>query len=160
MKRASIEYINPSNRDYRTIQPVLTHHYNSNIHSQFNPSTNTMAPTDNSNPGNFANRPKDEVSEIASKGGQTSHSGGFASMDPDKQVGRSETYSITYPLTDNLHSAILLPRVATHRVDLSNQDLRRRGRLARREAGSKDECSLKRSAMRSVIWRYSITMYP
>ncbi len=27
-----------------------------------------------------------EVSEIASKGGQASHSGGFASMDPEKQV--------------------------------------------------------------------------
>ncbi|KAI0439558.1 conidiation-specific protein 10 [Xylaria telfairii] len=37
------------------------------------------------NPGNFANRPKEEVQEIASKGGQASHSGGFASMDPDKQ---------------------------------------------------------------------------
>ena len=30
--------------------------------------------------------PQDEVREIASKGGQASHSGGFASMDPDKQV--------------------------------------------------------------------------
>jgi hypothetical protein len=30
--------------------------------------------------------PKEEVQEIASKGGQASHSGGFASMDPDKQV--------------------------------------------------------------------------
>ncbi|KAM0253076.1 hypothetical protein ACHAQJ_007452 [Trichoderma viride] len=27
---------------------------------------------DNTNPGNFANRPKDEVQEIASKGGQAS----------------------------------------------------------------------------------------
>ena len=40
----------------------------------------------NNNPGNFANRPKEEVSEIGRKGGQSSHSGGFASMDPDKQV--------------------------------------------------------------------------
>lgn len=30
--------------------------------------------------------PKEEVQAIASKGGQSSHSGGFASMDPDKQV--------------------------------------------------------------------------
>ncbi|PSN74862.1 hypothetical protein BS50DRAFT_540453 [Corynespora cassiicola Philippines] len=37
----------------------------------------------NSNPGNFANRPKEEVQQIASKGGQSSHSGGFASMDAD-----------------------------------------------------------------------------
>jgi len=40
----------------------------------------------NDNPGNFANRPKEEVQEIASKGGQASHSGGFASMDADKQA--------------------------------------------------------------------------
>ncbi|KAK5042855.1 conidiation-specific expression protein [Exophiala bonariae] len=39
----------------------------------------------NDNPGNFANRPKEEVQEIASKGGQASHNSGFASMDPDKQ---------------------------------------------------------------------------
>ena len=42
--------------------------------------------TDNTNPGNFANRPKEEVSSIAQRGGQASHTGGFASMDPDKQV--------------------------------------------------------------------------
>lgn len=42
--------------------------------------------TGNANPGNFANRPKEEVQEIASKGGQSSHSSGFAGMDPDKQV--------------------------------------------------------------------------
>lgn len=40
----------------------------------------------NDNPGNFANRPKEEVQDIVRKGGQLSHSGGFASMDPDKQV--------------------------------------------------------------------------
>ncbi|KAK5101602.1 hypothetical protein LTR24_000658 [Lithohypha guttulata] len=39
------------------------------------------------NPGNFANRPKEEVQDAASKGGQSS-AGGFASMDPDKQSGR------------------------------------------------------------------------
>ena len=42
--------------------------------------------TDNTNPGNFANRSKEEVSNIAQKGGQASHQGGFASMDPQKQV--------------------------------------------------------------------------
>jgi general stress protein YciG len=40
----------------------------------------------NENPGNFANRPHEEVQNIARKGGQSSHSGGFASMDADKQV--------------------------------------------------------------------------
>lgn len=42
--------------------------------------------TSNDNPGNFANRPHEEVENIAQKGGQSSHSGGFASMDTDKQV--------------------------------------------------------------------------
>lgn len=41
------------------------------------------------NPGNFANRSHEEVQNIARKGGQASHSGGFASMDPDKQVSIS-----------------------------------------------------------------------
>lgn len=40
----------------------------------------------NTNPGNFANRPAEEVSNIAKKGGEASHNGGFASMDADKQV--------------------------------------------------------------------------
>ena len=44
---------------------------------------------DNPNPGNFANRPHEEVENIARKGGQTSHQGGFASMEADKQVGKS-----------------------------------------------------------------------
>ncbi|PTB62603.1 hypothetical protein BBK36DRAFT_1172365 [Trichoderma citrinoviride] len=39
----------------------------------------------NDNPGNFANRPREEVQNIASKGGQASHSGGFASL-PKEQV--------------------------------------------------------------------------
>lgn len=43
----------------------------------------------NTNPGNFSNRPHEEVENIARKGGQSSHSGGFASMDPEKQVGFS-----------------------------------------------------------------------
>jgi general stress protein YciG len=42
--------------------------------------------TDNSNPGNFSNRPREEVQNIGKKGGQSSRSGGFASMDPSKQV--------------------------------------------------------------------------
>ncbi|KAM9874684.1 conidiation-specific protein 10 [Verticillium dahliae] len=46
--------------------------------------------TDNRNPGNFANRPKEEVQEIASKGGQSSHEGGFASMDAEKQVSSKD----------------------------------------------------------------------
>jgi hypothetical protein len=50
---------------------------------------------ENTNPGNFSNRPQEEVSSIAQKGGQSSHEGGFASMDPDKQVrvARRKKYS-------------------------------------------------------------------
>ncbi|KAL2134839.1 hypothetical protein VTI74DRAFT_10735 [Chaetomium olivicolor] len=39
----------------------------------------------NTNPGNFANRPKEEVRAAAAKGGAASHTGGFASMDPEQQ---------------------------------------------------------------------------
>lgn len=38
------------------------------------------------NPGNFANRPHEEVERIAAMGGHASHSGGFHNMDPKKQV--------------------------------------------------------------------------
>ena len=47
--------------------------------------SSTHTSTASTNPGNFANRPKEEVREIASKGGKAS-SGGFANMDPEKQV--------------------------------------------------------------------------
>lgn len=46
-------------------------------------------PTDNPNPGNFANRPKEEVREIASKGGRSgTENKGFASENypEEKQV--------------------------------------------------------------------------
>lgn len=48
----------------------------------------------NPNPGNFANRPHEEVENIARKGGQSSHQGGFASMDEDKQVRRQSMLSL------------------------------------------------------------------
>ncbi|KGO44897.1 hypothetical protein PEX1_102000 [Penicillium expansum] len=41
---------------------------------------------DNPNPGNFHNRPHEEVENIARKGGQSSHHSGFASMDANKQA--------------------------------------------------------------------------
>ncbi|KAJ5481549.1 hypothetical protein N7475_000361 [Penicillium sp. IBT 31633x] len=44
----------------------------------------------NPNPGNFANRPHEEVSRIAAQGGHASHHGGFASMDPEKQEKRKK----------------------------------------------------------------------
>jgi len=56
--------------------------------------------TDNTNPGNFANRSKEEVKEIASKGGQASHSGGFASMkenDPERLVSFPNYYHVSFP---------------------------------------------------------------
>ena len=40
----------------------------------------------NDNPGNFANRAKEDVQAAAQKGGQSSNTGGFASMDTDKVV--------------------------------------------------------------------------
>ncbi|MCJ1390526.1 hypothetical protein MMC18_003386 [Xylographa bjoerkii] len=43
---------------------------------------------DNTNPGNFANRPKEEVKEIASKGGKSSGTAGGSS-------GSSDTTPVT-----------------------------------------------------------------
>ncbi len=40
----------------------------------------------NSNPGNFANRPQEEVQAAAKKGGESSNTGGFASMPTEKVV--------------------------------------------------------------------------
>lgn len=40
----------------------------------------------NTNPGNFANRPHEEVENLAKQGGRSSHEGGFHNMDPNKQV--------------------------------------------------------------------------
>jgi hypothetical protein len=58
--------------------------------------------SDNPNPGNFANRPHEEVENIARKGGRSSHQGGFASMDPDKQVCKS-TYCVYDKQTDSIY---------------------------------------------------------
>jgi hypothetical protein len=46
--------------------------------------------TDNQNPGNFANRPKEEVQNIASKGGQsgTENSGFVSSTTPSQPLLR------------------------------------------------------------------------
>ena len=42
--------------------------------------------TENTNPANFANRPKEEVQEIASKGGQASHSGALLAWIPTSEL--------------------------------------------------------------------------
>lgn len=47
--------------------------------------------SNNANPGNFANRPHEDVENIARKGGQSSHQGGFASMDPGDQVCKASS---------------------------------------------------------------------
>jgi len=49
--------------------------------------TTTAIMSGNDNPGNFANRSKDDVKAAASKGGKTgTENSGFASMDKDKVV--------------------------------------------------------------------------
>lgn len=51
---------------------------------------NMSTPSNHPNPGNFANRPREEVSEIGrkggSKGGKARGVGGFHNMDPEKQA--------------------------------------------------------------------------
>jgi len=46
--------------------------------------------TDNTNPGNFANRPKEEVQAIASKGGKASHGGGSSGGSTGSSGGSSD----------------------------------------------------------------------
>lgn len=88
---------------------------------------------DNSNPGNFANRPKEEVQAAAQKGGQTSTTGGFASMDPDKQV-RSRYRMLTRLISTfnsyNGHRETLRPKEDRPAAAHSNLEVRRRRKLA------------------------------
>ena len=75
-------------------------------------------PTNNSNPGNFANRPKEEVRAIASKGGRSgTENKGFASekYDDEKQVSHTWGHSIlTSPLPSRLPlSRALYPAVVS-----------------------------------------------
>lgn len=48
------------------------------------------SPSNHPNPGNFANRPREQLSEIGrkggSKGGKATGVGGFHNMDPEKQA--------------------------------------------------------------------------
>jgi general stress protein YciG len=85
--------------------------------------------THNQNPGNFANRPEEEVQEIARKGGQSSHRGGFASMDPDKQGSLAVLHLIS-SYTYNGSSATSHQKAVTHPVALSSQVVRRQRKLA------------------------------
>jgi len=76
--------------------------------------------TDNTNPGNFANRPKEEVQEIASKGGQASHTGGFASMPKEQVVCPSPSPSL--PISP-LSPYILSSLIPQHHVILTEKSL-------------------------------------
>jgi general stress protein YciG len=97
--------------------------------------TNSRTPyinmADNGNPGNFANRPKEEVQNIASKGGQASHNGGFASMDADKQVCNCSSPTL-HCIALTVCSARSHPRAEKLRLAVSSQDPRRLRKLVAR----------------------------
>ena len=80
------------------------------------------------------NRPKEEVSEIAKKGGQSSHEGGFASMDPEKQVIFSlQPFQCTDLNNDGCYRRRSHPWVVRPRADhlkRAVRRLRKRGRKA------------------------------
>ena len=83
----------------------------------------------NWNPGNFANRPQEEVEDLASKGGQRSHQGGFANMDPSKQVFYIIRLFSMFPFLfwtrlTSVISKILLLRVARVPVGTNNRKKR------------------------------------
>lgn len=81
---------------------------------------------------NFANRSKEEVSEIAKKGGEASHTGGFASMDSDKQVCQAPVRYVSKlgsSLIDGwLYRRRLRPWVGRHQADLSSLAVKPRKR--------------------------------
>lgn len=88
---------------HQNTEDTSSSHYNTRSSDNTGSSGSGSDRPGNGNPGNFANRyavhptkihvtqdadensPKEEVRAIASKGGQASHSGGFASMDPERQ---------------------------------------------------------------------------
>ncbi|KAK0636443.1 putative conidiation-specific expression protein [Bombardia bombarda] len=55
-----------------------------------------MTGASNDNPGNFANRPTEEVREIAAKGGRASHGGG-SNAESDENESRSTGTANTNP---------------------------------------------------------------
>lgn len=80
----------------------------------------------NDNPGNFANRPKEDVQSAAQKGGSAS-AGGFASMDPDKQV-RPLVPTLLFDDPHILFRRTLRPWAAKHPAGRSSLAVRRRRR--------------------------------
>ena len=85
--------------------------------------------TDNTNPGNFANRSKEEVQNIASKGGQTgTENKGFASM-PTEQVVSSPLHADPDINTKISHSKKLRPKVDRRLAVHLSQVVRRRRKL-------------------------------
>jgi hypothetical protein len=69
----SLLIITTKHRIFITKQALL----NAQAHPNFSLIQKVLEMSGNTNPGNFANRPKEEVQEIASKGGKaSSHSGG------------------------------------------------------------------------------------
>ncbi|KAJ5958790.1 uncharacterized protein N7479_005940 [Penicillium vulpinum] len=62
------------------------------------------------NPGNFANRPREELSEIGhkggKKGGKATGVGGFHDMDPEKQVRVPQNQLVTGLVIDGMNQAI------------------------------------------------------
>jgi len=87
----------------------------------------------NDNPGNFANRPKEEVKAAAQKGGQHSHSGGFASMDPDKQVYTSLSQFPSQHFTNMVNSTRSLQRAARPHLAASSPAVRKPRKLDAKE---------------------------
>lgn len=79
---------------------------------------------DNPNPGNFHNRPHEEVENIARKGGQSSHHSGFASMDANKQVSKSSLFPFQYKKLTSLWRGKLLQKAATLHVENLSQEAR------------------------------------
>ena len=117
-----------------------------------------MSSTGNTNPGNFANRPKEEVVEIAKKGGQASHGGGFASMDPEKQViSIPSSSNISEIDVENVYRRKLHPWVGKPPADRLKRVARQLRRPERRAEVLLEQCCSS-EAMKGVIGRLACGM--
>ena len=113
--------------------------------------------TDNTNPGNFANRPKEEVVEAAKKGGKTVGEGqGFAGMDTEQVVSNHAVTSQRMIDMANYANYILLcrrtshPKVAKHRAEVLRKEARQPKRQAEKEGWPE--------ALRSQFYSLSTTV--
>lgn len=95
--------------------------------------------TENTNPGNFANRPTEEVKAIASMGGKASHGGDNSGGDSKSSSTGNDTSDVSYPYEDcpGRHSGFLLTCPQVSNEGRNPDGTFQKGSEAAKEAGEK-----------------------